>query len=64
MLADCVNPLALTHAWRDVAREAGVGLLEVEIVCSDARMHRARWKGGEDGSVCFFLIGGLCGNGI
>lgn len=43
VLADCVNPLALTrNAWRDVAREAGVGLLEVEIVCSDARMHRAR----------------------
>lgn len=46
VLADCVNPLALTrNAWRDVAREAGVGLLEVEIVCSDARMHRARVEG-------------------
>lgn len=46
VLADCVNPLALTrNAWRDVAREAGVGLLEVEIVCSDARMYRARVEG-------------------
>ncbi len=43
VLADCVNPLALTrNAWRDVAFEAGAELLEVEFVCSDARAHQAR----------------------
>lgn len=43
VLADCVNPLSLTRdAWRNVALEAGSELLEVELICSDARMHRAR----------------------
>lgn len=43
VLADCVNPLALTRqAWRDVAVSAGAPILEVEIICSDAAEHRRR----------------------
>lgn len=46
VLADCVNPLSLTRdAWRNVALEAGTDVLEVELICSDARMHRARVEG-------------------
>jgi hypothetical protein len=42
-VADSVNPIALTReAWRGVAREAGVASLDVEVVCSDAALHRRR----------------------
>src|SRR5688572_14051717 len=43
VIADCVNPWPLTRdAWRKVADRAGVGVLEVEMVCSDAAEHRSR----------------------
>lgn len=43
VVADCVNPVAVTRdLWRDVARDAEVGLLEVEVVCSDPARHRER----------------------
>lgn len=43
VVADCVNPWPLTRgAWRAVAGRAGVRVLEVEIVCSDAGEHRRR----------------------
>lgn len=43
VVADCVNPLALTReAWRAVAAATGAPLLEVEIICSDAAEHRRR----------------------
>jgi predicted kinase len=43
VVADCVNPWPLTRdEWRAVAEEAGVPLLEVEVVCSDEREHRRR----------------------
>lgn len=43
VIADCVNPWTLTRgAWRSVAERAGVGALDVEIVCSDAAEHRRR----------------------
>lgn len=43
VIADCVNPWPLTRAaWRAVAEAAGVPVLEVEIVCSDAAEHRSR----------------------
>lgn len=46
VLADCVNPLTLTrNAWQDVAVKAGSGLLEVELICSDPQIHRARVEG-------------------
>jgi predicted kinase len=43
VIADCVNPWPLTRDdWRAVADRAGVGVLEVEIVCSDPAEHRRR----------------------
>lgn len=43
VIADCVNPWRQTRdTWRDVARRAGVSVLEVEVVCSDAAEHRRR----------------------
>jgi predicted kinase len=43
VIADCVNPWRLTRdTWRDVARRAGVSVLEVEVVCSDPAEHRRR----------------------
>ena len=43
VVADCVNPLTLTRdAWADVAKRAGVAVIEVEIICSDVREHRRR----------------------
>src|SRR5438067_8010825 len=43
VVADCVNPIALTRdAWRDVARHAGVDLFDVEVMCSDASEHHRR----------------------
>jgi predicted kinase len=43
VVADCVNPLPVTRAlWRDVATEAGVPILEIEVVCSDRDEHRRR----------------------
>ena len=43
VIADCVNPLALTRAaWRDVAARAGSPVVEVELVCSDPAEHRRR----------------------
>jgi len=43
VVADCVNPLKLTRdAWVEVANEAGVRAVEVEITCSDANEHRRR----------------------
>lgn len=41
VVADCVNPLAVTRAaWQRVAAPGPI--LEVEIVCSDAAEHRRR----------------------
>lgn len=43
VVADSVNPLPETRkAFRDVADECGGRFLEVEIVCSDAAVHRHR----------------------
>ena len=43
VIADCVNPWLLTRtAWRAVAGRAGVGAIEVEMVCSNAVEHRRR----------------------
>ena len=43
VVADCVNPWPLTReAWRAVAHRAGVGAVDVEIVCSDLDEHRRR----------------------
>lgn len=43
VVVDVVNPLAVTRdAWAGVARAAGVGLVNIEVVCSDAAEHRRR----------------------
>ena len=43
VVADSVNPLEITRAaWRDVATQAGVPSVEIEVICSDAAEHRAR----------------------
>ncbi len=43
VVADCVNPVPETRqAWAEVARQAGAGLLNVEVVCSDRAEHRRR----------------------
>ena len=43
VVADAVNPRAsIRAAWRDVARRAAVAVVEVEVVCSDAAVHRRR----------------------
>jgi predicted kinase len=43
VVADSVNPLRITReAWREVARNAGVQSVEVEVRCSDSEEHRRR----------------------
>jgi predicted kinase len=43
VVADSVNPLALTRAaWRNVAVEAAAPCVEIEVICSDAAEHRRR----------------------
>lgn len=43
VVADSVNALQITRdAWAQVARNALVSLMEVEVVCSDAAEHRRR----------------------
>lgn len=43
VVAECVNPLAVTrNAWRDVAARYAAWLLEVELVCTDRNAHRER----------------------
>lgn len=43
VVADSVNPLPVTReAWRAVARDADAPLLEIEVICTDTRLHRQR----------------------
>jgi predicted kinase len=43
VVADCVNPLAITRqAWRRAAVAAGSVVIEIEVVCSDTTEHRRR----------------------
>jgi len=43
VIADCVNPLNITReAWCDVARGAGVELVNVVVICSDSAQHKSR----------------------
>ena len=43
VIADSVNPLRITRdAWRDVAADASVPLVEIEVICSDSAVHRRR----------------------
>jgi predicted kinase len=43
VVGDAVNPLKVTRdSWAEIARLAGVPLIEVEVLCSDLEEHRAR----------------------
>lgn len=43
VVADCVNPIKITRkAWREVAFHSSAASLEVEVICSDQNLHRAR----------------------
>jgi len=43
VIADSVNPIDITRdAWAEVAREANVRLVNVEVICSDESEHRRR----------------------
>lgn len=46
VVADSVNSLEITrNAWRNVAINASARIFEIELVCSDAVMHRHRVEG-------------------
>lgn len=52
VIADSRNPLPLTpDAWIAVANSAPIGVIEIEVKCSDAREHRRRVEWEAD-SVC------------
>ncbi len=43
VVADCVNPLAVTReAWRRVATNSGSRVFEIEVICTDPVEHRRR----------------------
>ena len=43
VVADSVNPLQVTRdAWREVGRRVQAITMEIEVICSDSREHRAR----------------------
>jgi predicted kinase len=43
VVADSVNPIGITRrAWRDVAAQANVPFVEIEIICSDPGEHQKR----------------------
>jgi predicted kinase len=43
VIADCVNPVAASRSgWRDTADRCAARLVEIELVCGDATMHRRR----------------------
>lgn len=43
VIADTVNPLEISRRlWADTAAAAGARLLNVEVICSDAAIHRKR----------------------
>jgi predicted kinase len=56
VVADAVNPVPQARdSWRDIAAKLSKRLIEVEIICSDAREHRRRvearraaWNAGRD----------------
>lgn len=46
VIADSVNPIAITrHDWRQVAKEANTGFIEIELICSDKNNHEERVAG-------------------
>ena len=56
VIADMVNPLEITRElWANTAKKGNANLLNVEAVCSDESVHRARVEGRQsdiEGHVC------------
>ncbi|MFJ4376466.1 AAA family ATPase [Pseudomonas japonica] len=43
LVVDCVNPVAESRrAWAEIAEQAGVALVDIQVICSDPREHRRR----------------------
>lgn len=43
VIADCVNPVAASrNGWRETADRCKARLVEIELICSDAALHRRR----------------------
>lgn len=43
VIAESVNPLSVTRdAWRDAGADAGVTVIEIEVICSDPAEHQQR----------------------
>jgi len=43
VIADCVNPVLASRAgWRQTASRESAWIIEIEVVCSDARLHQQR----------------------
>ena len=43
VVADCVNPVAASrNGWRETANRCAARLIEIELICSDAAVHRRR----------------------
>ncbi|MCD6026553.1 MAG: putative kinase [Solimicrobium sp.] len=43
VVADSVNPSIITrNTWRNIAAEARVKVVEIEVVCTDTAKHRRR----------------------
>lgn len=43
VVADCVNPVLASRAgWRQIASQESAWIVEVEVVCGDARLHQQR----------------------
>jgi predicted kinase len=43
VVADCVNPVAASRdGWRQTAMQSSARIAEIEVICSDAALHRQR----------------------
>ena len=43
VIADCVNPVAASrNGWRETADRCAARLVEIELICGDAALHRRR----------------------
>lgn len=46
VVADSVNPIAITRQkWQQAAKQTGSDFIEIELICSDKRMHQSRIEG-------------------
>ena len=56
VVSDSVNPVAESRdAWIDVGRRANVPVFEIEVICSDARIHRERVESRTSDIACLQL---------